>query len=331
LDGLGAFSRAELSAAGALVSYLELTQKGRRVALQRIARLSPAHFMGIDAATRRNLELTQTLAGQRNGSLLAQIDRTVTAAGARLLAGRLAAPLTDVKQIAARHDAVEAFAKDSELRRKAREALRAAPDIARALGRLSVARGGPRDLANLRDGVKAARGLRDGLRKESLGGEALSATLTLTQNIAALSRLSDRLEFLLVEEPPYLARDGGFIKSGAHAPLDELRALRDESRRIIAGLEGKYRQSSGVAQLKIKHNGVLGYFIEVTQQHADKLMPSKNEEGRTPSAIARPWRGRCAFPPTNWQAWPRASLKAAKPRWRRKPLCSTKWRCWSWS
>jgi DNA mismatch repair protein MutS len=280
LDGLGAFSRAELSAAGALVGYLELTQKGRRVALQRIARVSPAHFMGIDAATRRNLELTQTLSGQRGGSLLAGIDRTVTASGARMLAGRLAAPLTDVKQIAARHDAVEAFSKDSELRRKAREALRAAPDIARALGRLSVARGGPRDLANLRDGVKAARGLRnilgDGLRKESLGGEALSAIDTLTQTIAAVSRLSDRLEFLLVEEPPYLARDGGFIKSGAHAPLDELRALRDESRRIIAGLEGKYRQSSGVSQLKIKHNGVLGYFIEVTQQHADKLMADKD-------------------------------------------------------
>src|SRR5471030_3112591 len=280
LDGFGGFSRAELSAAGALIAYLELTQKGRKVALQRMARVSPAHFMGIDAATRRNLELTQTLAGQRGVSLLAGIDRTVTASGTRMLAGRLAAPLTDVKQIAARHDAVEAFAKDSELRRKAREALRAAPDIARALGRLSVARGGPRDLANLRDGVKAARGLRDSLKKESLGGEALGAIDTLTQNIASVSRLSDRLEFLLVEEPPYLARDGGFIKTGAHAPLDELRALRDESRRVIAGLEGKYRQSSGVGQLKIKHNGVLGYFIEVSQQHADRLMPSKNEEGK---------------------------------------------------
>jgi DNA mismatch repair protein MutS len=275
LDGLGAFSRAELSAAGSLIAYLELTQKGARVALQRLARISPSHFMGIDAATRRNLELTQTLSGQRSGSLLAQIDRTVTAAGARQLAARLAAPLTDVKAIAARHDAVEAFAKNSELRRKAREALRAAPDIARALGRLSVARGGPRDLANLRDGVKAARGLRDSLKNESLGGEALSALEALAQNIAAVSRLSDRLEFLLVEEPPYLARDGGFVKSGAHAPLDEMRSLRDESRRVIAGLEGKYRQQSGVAQLKIKHNGVLGYFIEVGQQHADKLLADK--------------------------------------------------------
>lgn len=275
LDGLGAFSRAELSAAGALIAYLELTQKGAKVALQRIARVSPAHFMGIDAATRRNLELTQTLSGQRSGSLLAGIDRTVTASGARLLAARLAAPLTDVKAIGARHDAVEAFAKDSELRRQAREALRAAPDIARALGRLSVTRGGPRDLANLRDGVKAARALRDSLRKQALAGEALEAIETLATNIAAVSRFSDRLEFLLVDEPPYLSRDGGFIRTGAHAPLDEMRSLRDESRRVIAGLEGKYRQTSGVAQLKIKHNGVLGYFIEVTQQHADKLLADK--------------------------------------------------------
>jgi len=275
LDGLGGFSRAELSAAGALIAYLDLTQKGRKVALGRVRREAPAHFMGIDAATRRNLELTSTLSGQRGGSLLAQIDRTVTACGARTLAQRLAAPLTDVRQIAARHDAVECFAADSELRRRAREALRAAPDIGRALGRLSVARGGPRDLANLRDGVKAARSLRDHLNGEALKGEARAAIDTLTQNIAAVSRLSDRLEFLLVEEPPYLARDGGFIRAGAHAPLDELRALRDESRRVIAGLESRYRTASGVAQLKIKHNGVLGYFIEVTQQHADKLMTDR--------------------------------------------------------
>jgi DNA mismatch repair protein MutS len=276
LEGLGAFGRAELSAAGALIAYLELTQKGRKVALSRLLRVSPSHFMGIDAATRRNLELTQTLSGQRGGSLLAGIDRTVTPQGARMLAGRLAAPLTDVAAIAARHDAVEGFAKDSDLRRRAREALRAAPDIARALGRLSVARGGPRDLANLRDGLKAARGLRDGLKIEALGGEARAALESLTQNIAAVSRLSDRLEFLLVDEPPYLSRDGGFIKTGAHPPLDELRSLRDESRRVIAGLEGQYRQRSGISQLKIKHNGVLGYFIEVGQQHADKLIRDRD-------------------------------------------------------
>jgi DNA mismatch repair protein MutS len=273
LDGLGAFSRAELSAAGALIAYIDLTQKGRKVALRRLAQVQPSQFVGIDAATRRNLELDQTLSGARNGSLLATIDRTVTASGARLLAQRLAAPLTAIAAIAARQDAVQCFADDAELRRMAREHLRAAPDMARALARISVGRGGPRDLANLRDGVKAARKLRDDLTV--LRGEAADAHAALTGAIADLSRLSGRLSFLLVEEPPYLSRDGGFIVAGAHAPLDELRALRDESRRVIAALEGRYKSESGVAQLRIKHNGVLGYFIEVAQQHADKLMANR--------------------------------------------------------
>ncbi len=273
LDGLGSFARAELSAAGALIAYIDLTQKGRKVALRRLAKVQPAQFVGIDAATRRNLELDQTLSGSRGGSLLATIDRTVTASGARLLAARLAAPLTGIAMIASRQDGVEGFAADSYQRRKAREHLRTAPDMARALARISVGRGGPRDLGNLRDGAKAARRLRDDMNE--LRGEAADAHAALTQGIADLSQLSDRLSFLLVEEPPYLSRDGGFIVAGAQAPLDELRALRDESRRVIALLEGKYKTESGVSQLRIKHNGVLGYFIEVAQQHADKLMANK--------------------------------------------------------
>jgi len=273
LDGLGSFGRAELSAAGALIAYIDLTQKGRKVALRRLAQVQPAQFVGIDAATRRNLELDQTLSGSRNGSLLATIDRSVTAAGARLLATRLAAPLTGIAVIAARQDAVQGYAEDSESRRKARAHLRSLPDMARALARLSVGRGGPRDLGSLRDGVKSARKLRDDVT--DLRGEAADAHAALTQALADLSQLLDRLAFLLVEEPPYLARDGGFIVAGAHAPLDELRALRDESRRVIAMLEGKYKIDSGVSQLRIKHNGVLGYFIEVAQQHADRLMTNR--------------------------------------------------------
>jgi DNA mismatch repair protein MutS len=280
LDGLGSFSRAELSAAGALIAYLDLTQKGKQTRLARLGRVTPAHFMAIDQATRRNLELTQTLSGARHGSLLSVIDRTATAAGARELAARLAAPLTDVKTIEARHDSVALFTGDSELRRRLREALRGAPDLSRALGRLSVGRGGPRDLANLRDGVKAARVLRDGLARIPLPGEAAQALDAMVRGIADASRLSDRLDLLLVEEPPYLTRDGGYIRNNVHAPLDELRTLSQESRRVIAGLESQYRQRSTVAALKIKHNGVLGYFIEVTQSHADKLMAYRDEEGR---------------------------------------------------
>ncbi len=274
LDAFGQFSRAELSAAGSLVGYLELTQKGKLPALSSLARISAGAFMSIDAATRRNLELCETLSGTRAGSLLATIDRTATAAGGRELGARLAAPLTDTDAIASRHDAVAFFAADSELRRKLRESLRRAPDIARALARLSVERGGPRDLAAIRDGIKAARGLRDGLKFDDLGparGEARAAREALVQGIADALALFDKLDYLLVAEPPFLARDGGFIAGGRHAPLDEVRALRDESRRVIAGLETRYREQSGVSGLKIKHNNVLGYFIETTPLHADKL------------------------------------------------------------
>jgi DNA mismatch repair protein MutS len=281
LDGFGSFNRAELSAAGALIAYLDLTQKGKLPALQPLTKDAASSYMSIDAATRRNLELMATLSGSRGGSLLATIDRTVTAAGARELSARLAAPLTDVTAIGARHDAVAYFVADGDLRETVREALRRVPDIARALARISVERGGPRDLASLRDGIAASRSLRDALRGvadplKSPPGEIAAAHAALIENIAATSQLVDLLDVMLVPEPPYLARDGGFIRAGAHPPLDEVRSLRDESRRVIAGLEAKYKIDTGVTSLKIKHNGVLGYFIEVATQHGDKLMEGEN-------------------------------------------------------
>ena len=283
LDAFGSFSRAELSAAGALVGYLELTQKGKLPVLRPLAQTPLRAFMAIDAATRRNLELSETLGGERRGSLLASIDRTVTAAGGRELAARLASPLTDSVAIASRHDALAFFVQQGDLRADLREDLRHAPDIARALARLSVGRGGPRDLGALRDGLKAARAIRDrlGAFEDPLGeepGEARQARYDLIEGIAAASRLSDQLAHLLVAEPPFLARDGGFIRAGAHAPLDEVRSLRDESRRVIASLEARYREETNVASLKIKHNGVLGYFIETTPVHADKLQTEAHRQ-----------------------------------------------------
>jgi DNA mismatch repair protein MutS len=279
LDAFGNFSRAELSAAGALVGYLELTQKGKLPALKPLSRVTTRAFMGIDSATRRNLELTETLSGVRRGSLLDVIDRTVTAAGARELAARLSSPLTDAVQIGVRHDAVAFFAAESELRHELRSDLRRAPDVARALARLSVGRGGPRDLSALRDGMGAARNLRD--KTASLedplkppSGEAAATRASLVSALADAASLSERLERLLVPEPPFMIRDGGFIAPGVHPPLDEVRALRDESRRVIASLETRYREESGVAALKIKHNGVLGYFIELSPPNADKLLAS---------------------------------------------------------
>ena len=281
LDGFGSFSRAELSAAGALVGYLELTQKGKLPALKPLARTGERTFMAIDAATRRNLELTESLSGGAKGSLLATIDLTVTAAGGRELAARLSSPLTDPRAIAGRQDAVALLAGDAEFRRSIRGHLRRAPDLARALARISVGRGGPRDLASIRDGLKVARALRDALpdANDALKGpfgEIGEAREHLVAGLAETSRLHDSLDHLLTAEPPYFARDGGFIKAGAHAPLDEVRSLRDESRRVIATLEARYRSESGASGLRIKHNGILGYFIEVTPQHADKLQSGDN-------------------------------------------------------
>ena len=286
LAGFGSFSRAELSAAGALVAYLELTQKGKLPALQPLLRETSRAYMAIDAATRRNLELTETLAGERRGSFLSVIDRTVTAAGARLIGGRLAAPLTDVKTIALRQDAVSFFAEDGDSREALRETLRRAPDIARALARLSVARAGPRDLTALRDGISCARAVRELLKADANCGEAGEAVRNLVESIAAVSSLNAKLSHLLVEEPPFYTRDGGFVRAGAHAPLDEVRALRDESRRVIASLEARYREESGTP-LKIKHNGVLGYFIEVASGHADKLMTAGYRHRQTMGGAVR--------------------------------------------
>ncbi|GAB4362406.1 MAG: DNA mismatch repair protein MutS [Kiloniellaceae bacterium] len=268
LDAFGAFSRAELAAAGALIDYVTLTQKGRLPRLLPPRRLAAGAVMEIDAATRRNLELTEALTGGRAGSLLATIDRTVTGAGARLLATRLAAPLTDPAAIARRHDLIAHFIGSEGLRHDLRARLRRCPDIERALSRLSLGRGGPRDLAAVRDALKVAGELRGLLQKDSDPPAMLAEAL---RDLGIHDTLIARLARALAPEPPLLARDGGAIAAGYDANLDELRALRDDSRKLIAGLQQKYAQASGVPSLKIKHNNVLGYFIEVTPTHADKI------------------------------------------------------------
>jgi DNA mismatch repair protein MutS len=283
LDGFGSFSRAELSAAGALVGYLNLTQKGKLPALQPLAQGGENAFMAIDAATRRNLELIEAISGGSKGSLLWSIDLTVTAGGARELAARLSSPLLSPAAIAARHDAIAFFVADSECRRRLRQHLRQVPDIARALARVSVGRAGPRDLASIRDGLTAARRVRELLPNsddplQTPLGELGDARDALFASLTEVSRLQDALEHYLVPEPPFFARDGGFIRSGAHPPLDDVRALRDESRRVIAALESRYRADSGVGALRIKHNGILGYFIEVTPQQADRLQSGSNRD-----------------------------------------------------
>ena len=272
LDSFGAFTRAEIAACGALLDYVELTQAGKKPALQPPRRERPDGTMEIDPATRRNLELVKSLDGKREGSLLATIDRTLTGPGARLLAERLAAPLTDRAEIERRLDLVQLFVERPALREKVREALKRTPDVERALQRLSVGRGGPRDLLALRDGLDSAEALALllGAEPEALApppaplGELVKAA---TGNRALIQSFTAAL----ADEPPLLARDGAFIRAGYRPELDEQRTLRDDSRKTVAALESKYRTAAGVATLKIRHNNMIGYHIEVTATHADKL------------------------------------------------------------
>ncbi len=272
LDGFGSFSRAEIAAAGALVDYVGLTQQGKAPHLQPPHRVTPGSVMQIDAATRRNLELVTTTSGERRGSLLATVDRTLTAAGARLLADHLAAPLTEPPAIAARLDAVGFFLDAAFIRTRLRERLRHCPDVERAVTRLSLGRGGPRDLAALRQSLGETAVIRDMLAESGL--VPLPALLgAARRGLGEHGVLVDRLGRALAEELPLFARDGGFIAAGYSDELDEWRRLRDESRRMIAALQAQYAADTGVAALKIRHNNVIGYYIEVSANHAGKLGP----------------------------------------------------------
>ncbi|WP_189677203.1 DNA mismatch repair protein MutS [Sphingomonas glacialis] len=269
LDGFGQFGRAALAAAGGLVAYLDHTAKGAIPFLRPPRLAQTAQQMAIDAATRESLELTQTTNGARKGSLLDAVDRTVTAAGARLLAADIGAPLMDRGRIEARLDLVTLLAEDAGLREALRGTLRSMADIGRALGRLAAGRGSPRDLGQLRDGLDGAWRLGERLGKieqpPALLGELAPA-------LRGHGALIDLLTRALVASPPIDASDGGYIAPGYDAALDDLRDAGAGGRRAIAALEAEFRNRTGVTALKIRHNGVLGYHIEVPARFGDALM-----------------------------------------------------------
>tara|TARA_R110000782_G_scaffold268047_2_gene364035 strand:+ start:12825 stop:15467 length:2643 start_codon:yes stop_codon:yes gene_type:complete len=269
LDGFGSFSRAELSAIGGLIAYLDHAGQGRLPHLARPVHLAPGGHMAIDAATRESLEIVATMSGSRHGSLLHAIDRTVTGAGARMLGADLAAPLLDRAEIEQRLDLVQWLHDGSGQRDALRAALRALPDVGRALGRLAMGRGSPRDLGQLRDGLNEARMLRERLGRV----EAKPALLArLLPALDGHGELVDELARALVPTPPTEASNGGYIAEGYDAALDDLRRLSSDGRRAIALLEAQYRDQTGIASLKIKHNAVLGYHVEVSAKHGDLLM-----------------------------------------------------------
>src|SRR5689334_9027208 len=269
LDGLGSPSRAELAAAGGLLSYLDATQKSSRVLLDAPRRIERSSHMAIDSATRESLELTRSAGGGVSGSLLGEIDRCQTAAGRRLLAADLSAPLTGKAAIEARLGLVQWLHENALLRDRVRSALKSMPDFARALARLIAGRGSPRDLAQLRDGLAAAAALKTEIELEGDRPQLLEALLPRLGGHAALV---DRFRSALVEFPPIDASKGGYIAEGYDAALDALREVSSNGRRAIAALEARYRDSTGISSLKIRHNAVLGYHVEVSAKHADGLM-----------------------------------------------------------
>jgi DNA mismatch repair protein MutS len=268
LDAFGGFSRGETAALGVLIDYIALTQKQPLQLMQAPRKMAAHAIMAIDAATRRNLELTVTLTGERKGSLLATIDATCTHAGARLLAEMLAAPLCDVAAINQRLARVAFFVKEAALRRHLRETLKSCPDLPRALTRLSLQRGGPRDLAILRQSLETSAAIGRALDQQPLQDDLLE----LRRQLGEHTGLCEKLARALKPELPMLAREGGFIAPNYSAALDELVLLRDDSKRLIAGLQAKYAQEAKIPTLKIKYNQVMGYHIEVTPGQADKLL-----------------------------------------------------------
>ncbi|KAA5600449.1 DNA mismatch repair protein MutS [Blastochloris sulfoviridis] len=268
-EAFGAFSRLELTAAAAIATYVERTQLGQRPPLAPPQREALAETMAIDAATRVNLELLRALSGARQGSLIAAIDRTVTAAGARLLADRLSSPLADPAAINARLDAVGWAVADGDLRLKLRGALESAPDIERALARLALGRGGPRDLAALARGLTVAAELAEQVAAAAPPAEIAAAVRDLAAPDPALAAA---IMAALADELPLLKRDGGFVRPGYDPDLDGLRRLSEDSRKVIAETQARYAEETGVKSLKVRHNAQLGYVVEVAAQHGDKLL-----------------------------------------------------------
>jgi DNA mismatch repair protein MutS len=270
LDAFGDFSQAEVGACGSLLEYLELTQLGNLPRLEPPKKLESQEFMAIDAATRRNLELTHTLSGEYRGSLLSIINRTCSAMGARLLFSQLSSPLLDPAAISHRLDMVEYFLNHPELRAKIRDGLRALPDMERTLSRICIGRAGPRDLLSLRQGLFVSMhitSLLEQASKEDMPAGIQQALRSLDNHDQLLSLLERAVQ----DEVPLLARDGGFIKEGFDPSLDEMRRLRDESESAKTALRDRYRQETGLEKMKLAQNNIIGMYLEITAAHADKI------------------------------------------------------------
>ncbi len=275
LDAYGSFSRAEITAAGVLIDYIETTQKGQMPRVEKPVKIYEQQVMEIDGATRRSLELLSSVSGEKNGSLLSVLDRTVTGCGARMLASRIASPLVDVKEINERLNVVEFFSEEEFVRQDIREILKSCPDMERSLSRLSLERGGPRDLAAIKTvlaSVPKIKNILAGNNGKQIVKELPDAVSHIVSKLGHYETLVDKLENALVEDLPLLARDGGFIKEGFYPPLDEIKQMKNNSQQVILNLQEKYAAAVNIPNLKIKYNNLIGYYIEVPAKFATQMM-----------------------------------------------------------
>jgi DNA mismatch repair protein MutS len=264
-----AYKPVEIIACGAILEYIELTQKTNQLKIHHPKRLDNNLFMAIDASTRRNLELNVTTAGEKKGSLLNLINNTKTSSGSRLLTQYLAAPLIDVEAINNRLNLVEFFIQNNQLREEIISLLGHSGDIERSLSRFSFNRAGPRDLDVIKRSLQSADAIAANFAQFS--GNINSSLQHHLSNFADFEGLLIELENALQEQLPMLARDGGFIKQGYNNRLDQLYDLKDNGQAELQNLRQKYIKETGINTLKITYNNVLGYFIDITPQHASKM------------------------------------------------------------
>ena len=264
LDGHGA----AICAAGALVQYLRETQKADLAHLREVRFRAGSDCLVVDPTTLRNLEVLEASTGGRAGSLLDEIDRTVTPMGGRLMRAWLLRPLLALERIQDRLDAVEEFAFRATDRAKVRETLKTIHDVERLVGRAALGTAGPRDLVALRQSIAAIPRLRMLLSE-------MQAPLvrSLIAEIDDLADIRDALERTLLDEPPAVARDGGMIRDGVDAELDDLRTISRSGKQRIAEMEEAERQRTGISSLKIRYNRVFGYYIEISKSNLGNVPP----------------------------------------------------------
>ena len=281
LEVFGAFTKPEVIASGLLLDYVESTQKGKIPRIEKPIKLHENKVIEIDGATRRSLELTESLTGDKNACLFGVLDRTITGSGGRLLHNRIANPLLDIAEINNRLDAIEFFRENNSVREDFRELLRSCPDIERAVSRLSLGRGGPRDLANIGQGLNLVPQIKNLLSDFSHkpDGQMIKdmppAVKDILERLGYHQELVDKIIASLDEDLPLLARDGGFIKEGYYPPLDEIRHIKNDSHQMLMEMQGRYIQDTGIPQLKIKYNNVIGYFVETPSKFASQMLENK--------------------------------------------------------